>query len=154
MKRTIVAALGFAALASAASPTFAFNEVFEVRMKGWEYCGNYSYRKLTKQSSKPLYAYFANDRELVISDSPDFYDWQKFTLGGESYITGKKSASFVGGKAFEDGAYFTAQIQVSFSGSFQVRKFQGNFISKGAQVVNLGPWCFSSGTIRTVKRLW
>jgi hypothetical protein len=43
---------------------------------------------------------------------------------------------------------------VSFSGSFEIRKFQGSFISKGAQLVNSSPWCFSSGTIRTVKRLW
>jgi hypothetical protein len=56
-------------------------------MKGMEYCGNYSYRKLTKQSGKPLCAYFANDREPVISESSDFYDWQKFAVGGESYIT-------------------------------------------------------------------
>lgn len=133
-----------------ASNVFAIGEIFRVETVGTEYCGDYNYSRFTHDNNIDLWVYVVSENEILVSLTPYFEESTSFPMYGETYLTGKTSASFVGGVLFVDYSYATIQGTVKFDKNGTVKSLKGVFIQNGV----IHPNCFSSGKFKTVERLW
>jgi len=132
-----------------ADSAFASGEIFRVETIGTEYCGDYNFAKFNASNNIDLWVHLMSKTEIIVSYTPNFQSGTTFSMHGQTYLTGKNKASFVGGVIFEDLSYITLQGTVIFDKLGTVKKMTGTFIQNGLFDLS----CFSSGTFKTMERL-
>ena len=149
MKAFRLAVLIFLIIVFISAQAFAINEVFKVETSGTEYCGDYNSAKFNAKNNVDLWVRLQSMTEIVVSLTPNFESGTTFSMHGQTYLTGKNKATFVGGVLFEDLSYITLQGTVIFDKFGTVKKMTGTFIQNGLFDLS----CFSSGTFKTMERL-
>jgi hypothetical protein len=123
---------------------FALNEVFLFQITGIQYCEDFSHRGLGPRNTN-LWILINSDTEMIVSFTPKFQPETIFSLNVSTYLTGKKSAVFIGGVSFENHSFFTIQGTLQFDKFNAVKFMNGRFIENGV----LQPGCFSQGNFWT-----
>ncbi len=133
-------------LFSLSNPASAFGEIFEVRTRGIEYCGDFNEQRFSSSTGVPLWVRVDSDTRLTVSLTPNFAGGTTFPMYGYFYQTRTTKAAFIAGVHFEGDAFATIQGDATFDrNTGLVKSLKGIFVQNSV----LYEGCFSSGKFST-----
>jgi len=146
MRVPFVFAVSILATLAFVSESHSVGEMFQGRLVGTEFCGDYLYQHVDDD----VWLWIYDEDVLIVSFTPTFQEGTYLPLYGYYYALSHRKAAFVGAILFpEDYSFVTIYGTALLTRSGMVRKMSGIYIEDS--VYEYG--CFSSGKFYTVDFL-